>query len=283
MVTMPGVAAFGHFQAIVQFAATLSCRGILVRSGEPMTIDEVAIKIGTLPAMLKKSWVILTDPKIGWIQEVEFDPNNLPERVWISHKSATAMPRESHQSASAVAEDRQIVGPACASARVHPPTHPKQPTHKDPPLPPADGGRERASEFRLLMSHIEPLYAAYPSLRRGGKGGFMRAVEPVWGLLHDRGVEDPGAVLLKAVRAYANSWLAKNDGGKAVLGPQRFFGEGVWEQSPSDWRNPETSARNLSPEEASRRQAARAERERADDARRSEEQQRILAQIGRKM
>lgn len=142
----------------------------------------------------------------------------------------------------------------------------------------SEGGIQRGEPIRLLWSQVSPIYEAYPRHRRGGKGGFVAAVEPVWGLLHDRGTAYPGEVILAAVRAYAGSWLAKNDGGRAAVGPARFFGDGVWEQAPSDWAKP-GSAPVLSGADLERVKASAADRERAEDARRNAEQQRIRAML----
>lgn len=90
----------------------------------------------------------------------------------------------------------------------------------------------------LLWNHVQPVYDAYPAHRRGGKGGFAKAVAVAWRALEDDGEPDPQARLVRIVRAYAGSWLAKQDGGKAVLGAERFFADGAWQQDPKDWAKP---------------------------------------------
>ncbi len=91
----------------------------------------------------------------------------------------------------------------------------------------------------LLWNQVQKIYDAYPPHRRGGaKGHFARFVSPAWMALVDAGEPDPGGKLLGIVKRYAASWLATTDKGKACLGPERFFGEGVWEQDASDWAEP---------------------------------------------
>lgn len=90
----------------------------------------------------------------------------------------------------------------------------------------------------LLWNQVQPIYDAYPRHRRGGKGAFPNHVAPAWMALVESGESDPGGRLTRIVKAYAASWLASVDKGKACLGPERFFGEGVWEQNPRDWAEP---------------------------------------------
>jgi hypothetical protein len=91
-----GAAAHGHFMAIVQWAATLPCRGLLVRSGEPLTIEEIALYSHIPPPMLAKSWPLLTGPTgVEWIEEVEF--KSLPQTPYWS---AITPPRTRRTSAS---------------------------------------------------------------------------------------------------------------------------------------------------------------------------------------
>ena len=153
------------------------------------------------------------------------------------------------------------------------PSYPFQTQEEKTPLPPVDVGR-------VLWTEIQPLHAAYPPHRRGGQGGFMRAVEPVVARLRAQGLADPIALLLLRVQAYASSWLAKNEGGLAIVGPDRFFGEGVWEQDPADWGDP-AKPRPASPEDQERRTKAAKERERREEEQRAAERRRILAVHGR--
>lgn len=97
-----------------------------------------------------------------------------------------------------------------------------------------------AREVRLLWNQASPLHAEYPKHRRGPpRGPFMRFVEPAWGSLLERGVADPQPMLLKVLRAYAASHQATVDGGRACVGPEKFFAhQGVWTQDPADWGPP---------------------------------------------
>lgn len=116
----------------------------------------------------------------------------------------------------------------------------------DPLIDPNTNPRERAladkngNEDAIappLWNSVEPLYSAYPPHRRGPKGPFIRAVLPVWLALIASGDPNPSVRLLAAVKAYAASWAATADAGKACVGPAKFF-DGVWEQNPNDWRQP---------------------------------------------
>lgn len=101
---------------------------------------------------------------------------------------------------------------------------------------------EKPKSHKLLWGHVQPIYDAYPKLRRGGTGPFTDAVGPAWSDLVGSGEKEPGSKLLKAVKAYAGSWLATNEGGKACVGPIKFFAHGgVWAQDPQDWIRPNGS------------------------------------------
>jgi hypothetical protein len=90
---------------------------------------------------------------------------------------------------------------------------------------------------RLLWNQISDIYEAYPRHRRGGKGTFARAVAQAWTTAAASGDLDPAEILLSAVKAYAGSWAATNENGRACVGPAKFF-DGVWNQDPADWAEP---------------------------------------------
>ncbi len=100
--TPEGGLAYGHFAAIVQYSATLPCRGLLVRSGRPLTVALLGLELGVPEAVLAPSWAVLVSPDIGWIEETDFDPAAPLPFVWNQSqtKSATDPPRPRHEPAS---------------------------------------------------------------------------------------------------------------------------------------------------------------------------------------
>jgi uncharacterized protein YdaU (DUF1376 family) len=102
------------------------------------------------------------------------------------------------------------------------------------------GAGEPLAPVRLLPNHVRPLYDAYPETNRGPFGEFQAALQDgAWAVLAARGEPDPLGVLLPVVVAYSQSWAVS----RFTYGPRRFFApDGVWTQSPDDWREPGQAA-----------------------------------------
>jgi uncharacterized protein YdaU (DUF1376 family) len=101
---------------------------------------------------------------------------------------------------------------------------------------------------RLSWFQVQPIYDSYPKHRRGAPGSFQRHLEAAWSELSAEGHPDPGGFLLGRVRAYAGSWLARNEGGKALLGSERFFlTDRAYMQADGDWAEPGTAPAAAAP------------------------------------
>lgn len=110
--------------------------------------------------------------------------------------------------------------------------------------------------IRVLPNQTRAIWDEYPAWRRGPWRSFPPHVEPAWAILVAQGCPDPGAELLARVRAYAAVWLRRRDAGQDVegcQGPARFFGEGTWEQDPSDLDSGNGTAGSVSVDEIARR------------------------------
>lgn len=93
--------------------------------------------------------------------------------------------------------------------------------------------------MRLLWNQVQPIWDAYPRINKGSKGEFAIAVGVAWGQLAAEGDPNPGETILKATKAYAMSWKARQDGGKFTVGPDRFFAHnGHYRNDPADWGKP---------------------------------------------
>jgi hypothetical protein len=77
MQTKDGAAAFGHFVALVQLAATMPNRGVLMRSGTPLTPELCAAIIGVPVKVMQASWKVLAG--VGWLVQIsQSDPDDPP-------------------------------------------------------------------------------------------------------------------------------------------------------------------------------------------------------------
>lgn len=227
-----GAAAHGHFMAIVQWAATLPCRGLLVRSGRPLSVEQIAVCANIAPKMLHKTWPRLTLPEpegVAWIEEVEIDGGRPPESFYWVHNpppirraSATDPPSTSHQPP----------GTPLALNTPNTPVHPNTPTHPCNGAVVADlepePDREKAVEVLTGKPWEMGPKKAAALLRTASAGAVMAAVSRARGM-RDRG-ESAGAGLIA-------HWLENGDAEKWHLANEerrRKVIRANWDRTPDE-------------------------------------------------
>jgi uncharacterized protein YdaU (DUF1376 family) len=136
----------------------------------------------------------------------------------------------------AAAKLKQTHSPATAS---------EQPIEDDSGSDPPDAltGIQDAGA-RVLWAEVYAIHAAYPKHRRGTKQAAMQYVGPVLAELRFLGMANAHDWLLARVKAYAASYVATNDDGKACVGLQKFCVEKVYNEDDGDWAKPGTGVDN---------------------------------------
>ncbi len=131
-------------------------------------------------------------------------------------------------------------------------------------------------EIRLMTAEVRPLWESYPPSKRGGIGGFQRALQGAVGTVGGS-KEYALAWLHGRIRAYAKSDVGR---GEFAVHANRFFDEQVYVCPDTDWMDQakrEAGIRAETPEDKARRLAAAKAREEREEAERVADQQRRVA------